>query len=92
MGKNESDTISFLKEVDKEVETIFSHAKSIAFIAEGLYESFEEWLEQNFDVSHLESFKSLEKDIRGLFQSCRFLPNDCLDVRHSINDCGVELN
>jgi len=92
MNQNKQKAINFLKELDFEVGQVLNDSESIMFLAERLYKTFDEWIEQNPDISRSESFKGLEKDIRALYQTCKFLTKDCLDIRHSISDCSVELN
>jgi hypothetical protein len=92
MNQNKQKAITFLKELDSEVEQFFNDSETIIFLAERLYKMLNEWIEQNPDISRSEGFKGLEKDIRALYQTCNFLVKDCLDIRHSISDCGVELN
>jgi hypothetical protein len=59
---------------------------------ERLHKDYAQFVEDNPDISHLEAFKNLEKDLRSLCQACRFVPKDCQDVRHSIAECGIALN
>lgn len=92
MNPNKQKAITFLKELDFEVGQILNDSESIMFLAERLYKTFDEWIEENPDISRSEGFKGLEKDIKALYQTCNFLTKDCLDIRHSISDCGVELN
>ena len=92
MNQNKQKAITFLKELDFEVGQVLNDSESIMFLTERLYKTFDEWIEQNPDISRSEAFKGLEKDIRALYQTCNFLVKDCLDIRHSISDCGVELN
>lgn len=84
--------ISFLKELDMDIANILNQSEHIVTLTEHLFEKYNDWLDANPDISRSEGFKNLEKDIRTLYQTCKFLGNDCLDVRHSISDCGVELN
>lgn len=92
MNQNKQQAISFLKELDKQVEAILNDSESIILLVKRIYDCFDEWLEQNPDISRTEGFRNLEKDVRTLFQTCRFITKDCVDIRHSINDCSVELN
>jgi hypothetical protein len=92
MNQNKQKAITFLKDLDSEVEQLFNGSEAIIFLAECLYKMFDEWIEQNPDISRSEAFKGLEKDIRALYQTCNFLVKDCLDIRHSISDCSIELN
>lgn len=92
MNQNKQKAITFLKELDFEVGQVLNDSESLLFLAERLYKTFDEWIEQNPDISRSEGFKGLEKDIKALYQTCKFLIKDCVDIRHSISDCGVELN
>ena len=92
MSQNKQKAINFLKELDFEVGQILNDSESIMFLAERLYKTFDEWMEQNPDVSRSEGFKGLRKDIRALYQTCNFLVKDCVDIRHSLSDCSVELS
>ena len=92
MNQDKQQAISFLKRLDAEVEQLLNDSEGIIFLAERLYRRFEQWVEQNPDVSRSEGFKNLEKDIRTLFQTCQFVAKDCIDARHSIVDCSTELN
>jgi len=78
--------------VGLEMESILKQAESVSEAVERLHRDYVQFIEDNPDISHLEAFKNLEKDIRSLCQTCRFVPKDCQDVRHSIAECGVVLN
>ena len=84
--------ISFLKELDGDIVDILNEVEPVVVLVEQLYRKYNDWLESNLDISRSEGFKALEKDIKSLQQTCKFLNNDCLDVRHSISDCSVECN
>ena len=84
--------LSFLKDVGVEMEGILKQAQSVSEAVERLHRDYVQFIEDNPDISHLEAFKNLEKDLRSLCQTCRFVPKDCQDVRHSIAECGVVLN
>ena len=75
-----------------EMESILKQAESVSEAVERLHRDYVQFIEDNPDISHLEAFKNLEKDIRSLCQTCRFVPKDCQDVRHSIEECGIALN
>jgi len=82
--------INLLKELDFEVGQILEDAESLMFMVERLYKTFDVWIEENPDVSRSAAFKGLSKDIVALYKTSSFLTKDCLDIRHSISDCGVE--
>jgi hypothetical protein len=92
MSQNKAPVTTFLKELNAEVEKILSDSEHIVFLAEQLYKRYDQWIEENPDISRSESFKNLEKDIRALYQTSTFMSQDCVDVRHSIAQCLVELN
>lgn len=75
-----------------EMENILKQAQSVTEAVERLHRDYVQFIEDNPDISHLEAFKNLEKDLRGLCQTCKFVPKDCMDVRHSIAECGIALN
>lgn len=75
-----------------EIEKILEQVESVKTAVESLYKDYAQFIEDNPDISHLEAFKNLEKDLRSLCQSCRFIPKDCQDVRCSITECGVAIN
>jgi len=85
-------TLSFLKDVGLEMESILKQAESVSEAVERLHRDYVQFIEDNPDISHLEAFKNLEKDIRSLCQTCKFIPKDCQDVRYSITECGVAIN
>ena len=84
--------LSFLKDVGVEMENVLKQAQSVSEAVERLHRDYVQFIEDNPDISHLEAFKNLERDLRSLCQTCRFVPKDCQDVRHSIAECGVVLN
>ena len=84
--------LSFLKDMGLQIENILKQAQSVTEAVERLHRDYVQFIEDNPDVSHLEAFKNLEKDLRNLCQTCRFVPKDCQDVRHSIAECGIALN
>ena len=84
--------IGFLKELDMAVADILNESQHILSLVEQLYRTYNDWVDANIDISRSEGFKNLEKDIKSLVQTCKFLENDSLDVRHSISDCSVEHN
>ena len=75
-----------------EMENILKQAQSVTEAVERLHRDYIHFIEDNPDISHLEAFKNLERDLRSLCQTCRFVPKDCQDVRHSIAECGIALN
>ena len=74
------------------IENILKQAQSVTEAVERLHRDYVQFIEDNPDISHLEAFKNLERDLRSLCQTCRFVPKDCQDVRHSIAECGIALN
>jgi len=89
---SEKFALAFLKEMGLEMENILKQAESVTEAVERLQRDYIQFIEDNPDISHLEAFKNLEKDLRGLCQACKFIPKDCQDVRHSIAECGIALN
>ena len=75
-----------------EIEKILEQVESVKTGVERLYKDYTRFIEDNPDISHLEAFKNLEKDLRSLCQACKFVPKDCQDVKLSIGECSVELN
>ena len=92
MSNDKTTAIGFLKELDFEIEKILNDSESIIFLTEQLYKRYNDWLEDNPDISRSEGFKNLGKDIRTLYQTCKFINTDCYDIRHSITDCQTDLN
>ena len=92
MSYTEKYAIAFLKEMLLKIDGILKEAQDISVALERLYKEYVQFIEENQDISHLEAFKNLEKDLRNLYQTCKFIPNDCMDVKHSIAECSVELN
>jgi len=85
-------TLAFLKDMGLEIEKILDQVESVVTAVENLHKDYVRFIEDNTDISHLESFKNLEKDLRSLCQTCKFIPKDCMDVKHSIAECGINLN
>ena len=85
-------TLAFLKDMGLEIEKILQKVEGVVTAVENLHRDYVQFLEENTDISHLESFKTLEKDLRSLCQTCKFIPKDCQDVKHSIAECGIDLN
>ena len=74
------------------MENVLKQAQSVSEAVERLHRDYVRFIEDNPDISHLEAFKNLEKDLRSLCQTCKFIPKDCQDVRYSITECGVAIN
>jgi archaellum component FlaC len=89
---SEKFALAFLKDMGLEMENILKQAQSVTEAVERLHRDYIHFIEDNPDISHLEAFKNLERDLRSLCQTCRFVPKDCQDVRHSIAECGIALN
>ena len=85
-------TLAYLKDMGLEIEKILEQVESVKTAVERLHKDYAQFIEDNPDISHLEAFKNLEKDLRSLCQACKFVPKDCQDVRHSIAECGVAIN
>ena len=85
-------TLAYLKDMGLEIEKILEQVESVKTGVERLYKDYTRFIEDNPDISHLEAFKNLEKDLRSFYQACKFVPKDCQDVKHSIAECSVELN
>lgn len=75
-----------------EIEKILEQVESVKTAVERLHKDCAQFVENNPDISHLEAFKNLEKDLRSFCQSCKFVPKDCQDVRYSIAECGADIN
>ncbi len=84
--------IAFLKEMNLEAQQILNEAEHLSLLVEQLHKKYSEFIEKNPDLTRSEAFKILEKDLKNLQQTCRFVSNDCKDICHGISDCGVELN
>ena len=84
--------IAFLKEMSLDTKQLLTEAEQLSSSIEQLYNKYCDFSETNPRIAATEAFKSLEKDLKSLLQTCRFIRNDCQDVRHSIADCGVEIN
>ena len=89
---SEKFALAFLKDMGLEMENILKQAQSVTEAVERLHRDYVQFIEDNPDISHLEAFKNLERDLRSLCQTCKFVPKDCQDVRHSIAECGISLN
>ena len=85
-------TLAYLKDMGLEIEKILEQAESVKTAVERLHKGYSRFIENNPDISYLEAFNNLEKDLRSLCQSCKFVPKDCQDVRHSIAECGADIN
>ena len=92
MNNNKPGAVQFLKELEAEALNILEDSENIALLTERRYKKYNDFLEMNEDIARSEAFRVLEKDIRTLYQTCKFISSDCADVRHSITDCGVGLN
>lgn len=84
-------SLAFLKDMGLEVENILKQAQSISLAVERLHRDYVQFVADNSDMGHLEAFKNLEKDLRNFCRTCKFIPKDCMDVRHSIARCGAEV-
>ena len=84
--------IALLKEMGLEVEQVLKEAEHLLCLIEQLHEKYYGFIEGNPNLTCLDTFKTLEQNLSSLHQTCRFLNTDCKGVRHSIADCGVELN
>ena len=89
---SEKFALAFLKDMGLEMENILKQAQNVSEAVERVHRDYIQFIEDNPDISHLEAFKNLERDLRSLCQTCRFVPKDCQDVRHSIAECGIALN
>ena len=89
---SEKFALAFLKDMGLEMENILKRAEGVSAAVERLHRDYVQFIEDNPDISHLEAFKNLEKDLRSLCQTCRFVPKDCMDVRYAIAECGIALN
>ena len=85
-------TLAFLKDMGLEIEKVLQQVEDVVTAVENLHKNYAQFVDDNPDISHLEAFKNLEKDLRSLCQTCKFIPKDCQDVKHSIAECSVELN
>lgn len=91
MPYTEKFTIAFLKDMALKIECVLKDAEIISATVERLHKDYMQFIEDNPETSHLEAFKTLEKDLRILCQVCRFVPSDCKDVRHSIAEAGASV-
>ena len=85
-------TLAYLKDMSLEIEKILEQVESVKTAVERLHKDYAQFIEDNPDISHLEAFKNLEKDLKSLFHACKFVPKDCQEVKYSITECGVAIN
>lgn len=83
-------SLAFLKNMGLKVKNILKQAQSISLAVERLHRDYVQFVVDNPDMGHLEAFKNLEKDLRNLCRTCKFISKDCMDVRHSIARCRAE--
>lgn len=84
--------VQFLQGLSIGMGNIQGEVGSIISLVENLCQQYDEWAKQNPDVSRSEVFKALARDLQILYQTCKFISHDCVDVQHSISECDKALN